>query len=126
MRTLTLPDDKLTEVLAALEYSGSSEHTPDCNIRKTNHCSCHVEKAKAAYNTLRKAAQHVKVRAGDLQVGQLLVTTTETVRIVSVQKCGGLLPKVDVLVDFDDAGATPKETVTFGVNDQVTVFDVTV
>lgn len=120
MRTIILPDDKLKEVLDALQHSGSSIHHSHCSSKKTMHCDCHVAKAKAAHEIMRKAAERVVVRAGDVKVDQLLVTTTETVRVVSVQKGPGILPKVDIRIEHDDG--TP-ETLCLGADEQVTVID---
>lgn len=120
MRTLTLPDDKLQEVLEALEQSRSSEHNPRCEFFKAGDCSCHVAKAKSAYDIMRSAAQRVIVRAGDLKVGQLLVAATATVSIVSVQKGPGILPKVSVRIEHADG---KPETLDLPVDQQVTIID---
>jgi hypothetical protein len=127
MRTISLPDDKLKEVLAALEHSSSSEHHRHCRIRRQNPCDCHVAKARAAYDIVREAARHVPVRARDLQADQwLAIENSLPMRIVSVQKAAGIHPRVFVRVDSGDAAGSHAETLTFGEDEQVSIFDLTV
>jgi len=129
MRTISLPDDKLREVLAALDQSRGSEHRRDCGVRRrpAKDCTCHVARAVAAFNIFRQAARQVLVRAENLRVDQWLTTAEDPLPrcIVSVQLTGSIRPRVFVRVAYEDSSGRRIEALTFNSDEEVTTIDPT-